>query len=129
SGADSWVQALAVRGPDLLVGGVFDAAGGRLANQVTIWHGGEAVAPRITQFTSEGNGARIAFTTVPGQNYAVEWKEMLNGGSWSAFASGLQGDGATNAVLHPDGLELPSRFYRISTTIPPWDQTEFQSAP
>lgn len=129
SGTDSWVQALAVRGPDLLVGGGFGEAGGRLANQFTIWHGGQAVAPRITQFTSEGQDARIQFTTVPGQNYAVEWKEFLSAPRWTELVEGLPGDGATNAVLHPDGLEIPSRFYRISTTIPPWDRTEFQSAP
>jgi hypothetical protein len=119
TGANSVFQTLAIRGPDLLVGGPFNIVGNQLANYYSIWHTGMPKVPRITRFYPEGADSRISFTTVPGQTYAVEWKEALKGGPWTTITSNLSGDGGTNTVRDPGGARRPSRFYRVETGVSP----------
>ena len=121
SGAQSWVESLALRGPDLLAGGGFTTAGNHLANCFSIWHTGSASIPRIVHFQPGGPDNWISFTTVPGQVYAAEWSPSLAGAPWSAFTNNIPGDGATNTVVHTDDARPSPRFYRVVTSILPLD--------
>jgi hypothetical protein len=100
----------------------FTTAGNHLASHFAIWHTGQPRLPRIVQFHPGGTDNEISYTTVPGQTYAVEWKESLAGGLWSACTDDLAGDGMTNRVTHAAEVVLPARYYRVSTRIPPWDR-------
>jgi hypothetical protein len=104
------------------VGGLFTTAGNHLADCFSIWHTGQPKAPLIVEFHPSGVNDWLGFTTVPGQTYAMEWKENLNHGSWSPFVNDIAGDGTTNTVMHHGIGGLPTRFYRVSTHIPAWDQ-------
>jgi hypothetical protein len=102
-------HAMAVSGNEVYIG----------ASDFSTWHTGQPKAPRITQFHLSAQDARISFTTGPGQTYAVESKESLEGDPWSTVTSSVDGDGDSNTLMTPEGEAPSARFYRVATRIPP----------
>ena len=73
--------------------------------------------PRITDLNLNGGTARISFTTTAGEQYRVEYKNVLNGGSWTTLpgADAVIGTGGVMQISDPDPnvRTLPRRFYRV----------------
>ena len=113
---------MAIRGPDLLVGGLFTTAGNLKAEYFSLWHTGNPKPPRIVQFHPGDPETEIGFTTVPGQTYTVEWERSLRSELWRTVAEDLDGDGTIQRVTHTAEMESPTRFYRVTTRIPPWNE-------
>ena len=118
-GLNGWPQALALSGPDVLVGGGFTEAGSHPAIGFSIWHTGVLRVPRITAFDVIGLDALIHFTTMPWQTYAIEHKQSMGAGPWTLLTESIAGDGTTNLVTHPGGAILPTQFYRVATELSP----------
>lgn len=90
-----------------------------LASQLAFQiHGVAATArPRITSSGFNGRSFRVAFTTASGQDYRVEYKNLLTDPSWVTLsgAESVPGNGGVVQVADPDSniRNLTRRFYRV----------------
>jgi hypothetical protein len=104
------VNALAVSGSDLYVGGWFTAAGGNPANHIAKWDGSawSALGSGVSDEHGYGSVAALAmsgsdlyvggdFNTAGGNsaNYIAKW----NGSAWSALGSGVDNGNYITSVL------------------------------
>jgi hypothetical protein len=64
-------------------------------------------------------GFRIAFNTVVGQAYQIEYRDSLTSGNWQPLGGILQGNGGLRDFIDPSASGLPSRFYRVSVSKSP----------
>jgi len=85
---------------------------------VAFTHGRGAFAlqspPRLLPGAHNGSSFSLSFATLPGTQYAVEYKNLLSEASWRPLGS-VNGDG-TVKVLVDTNATSPQRFYRA--TIP-----------
>jgi hypothetical protein len=69
--------------------------------------------PQFTDATLSSDGTlRLSFTTLPGQNYRLEYKNDLRDGAWLTLAASIAGDGNTiqwNDNIHGNA----QRYYRL----------------
>jgi hypothetical protein len=56
----------------------------------------------------------IAFTTVSGQIYALEFKNTLSDATWTAILPSVTGSGSI-MTLTDTTATVPTRFYRVRT--------------
>jgi hypothetical protein len=106
SGLDFWVNALAVSGSDLYVGGYFTTAGGSSALRVA-----KAIGPAV--FTSivpnpSGTEALLTFTTAPGASLHLLSSPDLT--TWETNST-VNAIGVTNSVSV--NLTQPQEFFRL----------------
>jgi len=70
------------------------------------------VPPRIGSVQRAGNQFTFAFTTWPGQNYGIEWRDSLSSAGWHPLTNvGLATN--TTQVLIVNTVTAPQRFYRV----------------
>ena len=72
----------------------------------------------VEHYNVFGSGTvRINFTSVAGEQYRVEYKNVLNAGSWTTLpgAETVFGTGGVMQITDPDPnvRSLPRRFYRV----------------
>lgn len=69
--------------------------------------------PQITDARAQGNGQlQISFTTRPGQNYQLQFKDSLTETSWTSLGGSIPGSGSALTVSD-DMTGHPQRFYRL----------------
>jgi hypothetical protein len=59
-----------------------------------------------------GHGVSISFSSHPGSNYLLQFKDVIEGRTWSSLPPALTATGGV-MVLQDTGAPLPSRFYRV----------------
>jgi hypothetical protein len=111
-GLSSPVQALAVSGNTLYVGGNFGFAGGIAANNIAQWNGsswsalGSGVSYWVSALAVSGNtlyaGGEFGAAGGSPANAIAQW----NGSSWSALGSGMGGDEPYVSALAVSGSTL-----------------------
>jgi hypothetical protein len=103
SGVSATVNAIAISGGDVYVGGLFTTAGGNPANRIAKWNGsswsalGTGVDNDVYAIAISGSDVYVGgyFTAAGGNpaNYIAKW----NGSSWSALGTGVD-DGTVWAI-------------------------------
>jgi hypothetical protein len=68
--------------------------------------------PDLQTAFAGGNQWTLAWRTLVGQDYQVEYKDDLNAPQWTPLGAPLIGDGAT-LILTNDLGTVPQRFYRL----------------
>jgi hypothetical protein len=69
--------------------------------------------PQIAVAGAQGNGQlQISFTTLPGQNYQLQFKDSLTETSWTWLGGSIPGSGSPLTVSD-DMSGHPQRFYRL----------------
>jgi T5SS/PEP-CTERM-associated repeat protein len=66
----------------------------------------------ITAATKTGSTVTVWFTTLPGMNHVLEYKNALSDSSWTAILPGVPASGAL-ASASDTNATVPRRFYRI----------------
>jgi T5SS/PEP-CTERM-associated repeat protein len=72
------------------------------------------VPPTITGVTKANTTNTIAFTTVSGQNYTLEFKNTLSDAVWTAILPPVAGSGSVLTLMDTTAT-VPTRFYRVRT--------------
>ncbi len=71
----------------------------------------------IQEVTHSASGTTLCWTTQPGINYRVQWKESLDAGVWQSITPDFSGTGSllswTDNGSQTGGLAAPQRFYRV----------------
>jgi len=75
--------------------------------------------PFITGLDATGPAVRLWFDTISGNQYAVEWRNILKSGAWSPLSNNVTGTGGTISITDTDALSQPQRFYRMIEMTPP----------
>jgi hypothetical protein len=106
----------------LVADGSGDADGDGFTNLQEYLAGTDPVDSRsrlaLRSITPEGGGVRIAFDSVTGRSYAIQYREALDGSPWktlAAFSAGLSD--AVQSAVDPSSAS-PQRFYRLVTPAP-----------
>ena len=68
---------------------------------------------RVNSFSPNGNDADIAFGTVLGMNYRVEYTSDLVTGTWQVLSNNISGSGGVIQIIDPGAIRQSSRFYRV----------------
>ena len=71
-----------------------------------------ASAFRIVSITRSVADVQIAWPTISGKRYQVQWRESLSAGTWSALQNNIAG---TGGVLVATDSAAAQRFYRVVT--------------
>ena len=69
--------------------------------------------PMITEILLSGGVVSIKYTTTPGLNYKVEFKNDLNAGMWTQMGANQPAVGATLTAMDTVNGNL-QRFYRVA---------------
>jgi uncharacterized delta-60 repeat protein len=108
SGADGVIYSMAVQSDGkILIGGGF-----RNFNGVS--RGGIARLqnpPQLLNPVLSNNVFRVSVATLTGRSYFLEFKDSLNGSTWTALP-GVAGDGTVKALMDPTA-SVPQRVYRV----------------
>ncbi|MGD1018382.1 MAG: PKD domain-containing protein [Verrucomicrobiia bacterium] len=92
-----YVDALAVNGTNLYVGGVFTNAGGVAANNIAVWNGsswsalGSGVSGYVDALAVNGTNLYVGGSFTNAGGVAANNIAVWNGSSWSALGSGVAG--------------------------------------
>jgi hypothetical protein len=71
--------------------------------------------PRIIALERSGTDLRLSFTSVAGQNYAIQSRADLLFGTWTTLPGpATSGNGSTIQVMLPNALVQPQQFYRVT---------------
>jgi T5SS/PEP-CTERM-associated repeat protein len=73
---------------------------------------GALAQPTITGVTKAATTNAIAFTTVNGQNYTLEFKNALSDATWTAILPSVTGNGSVMTLIDTTAT-VPARFYRV----------------
>ncbi len=73
---------------------------------------------RVTSVARQGNDIQLAFPSVSGRVYRMEWRSDLTSGSWQPLVDGIVGTGASMQIVDPQAAGLVRRFYRVRV-LPP----------
>lgn len=68
--------------------------------------------PRLTHDAVSGNLFPLAFATLPGSNYQVEFKNNLTDAIWNPLGNSIPGDGSAIQITD-DISSQPQRYYRV----------------
>jgi hypothetical protein len=68
---------------------------------------------RVNSFSPSGNDMDIAFGTVFGMNYRVEYTSDLVTGTWFVLTNSISGTGGIIQIVDPGAIGQPARFYRV----------------
>jgi hypothetical protein len=68
---------------------------------------------RVNSFLPSGNDADMAFGTVLGMNYRVEYTSDLVTGVWFVLSNNIAGNGGIIQIVDPGAINLLKRFYRV----------------
>jgi len=96
--------------PNATVTGCGTIVGGIVNNGTLNTNCGPSLA--ITSITKTGAVATVFFSTVPGSNHFLEFKNTLADPTWTAILPGVIGDGNPANREDPDATNV-ARFYRI----------------
>lgn len=71
----------------------------------------------IQEVSHSASGTTLRWTTQPGINYRVQWKESLDANVWQSITPNFSGTGSllswTDNGSQTGGLAVPQRFYRV----------------
>jgi hypothetical protein len=67
----------------------------------------------VNSFLPVGNDANLAFGTVLGMNYRVEYTSDLVTGVWQVLSNNIPGSGGILQIVDPGAIAQPQRFYRV----------------
>jgi hypothetical protein len=68
---------------------------------------------RVNSFSPNGNDADIAFGTILGMNYRVEYTSDLVTDTWQVLSNNISGSGGVIQIVDPGAIGQSSRFYRV----------------
>jgi hypothetical protein len=68
---------------------------------------------RVNSFFPSGSDVDIAFGTVFGMNYRVEYTSDLVTGTWLVLSNNIPGSGGTIQIIDPGAIGQSNRFYRV----------------
>jgi len=68
---------------------------------------------RVNSFLPSGNDADMAFGTVLGMNYRVEYTSDLITGVWFVLSNNITGNGGIIQIVDPGAVNQSTRFYRV----------------
>ncbi len=71
-----------------------------------------AALPQFTGVGTAGGLVQISFSTLPGQNYQVQFKDHLADSVWLPAGGTVSGNGSS-VVIYDDMTGSPQRFYRL----------------
>lgn len=67
----------------------------------------------ILSVTALGNDNEVTVTTVPGNNYQVEYSDSLPATSWTPVGTAVGATNVTMAITNVGGALVPNRFYQV----------------
>ncbi|MGA3267936.1 MAG: DUF4038 domain-containing protein [Verrucomicrobiota bacterium] len=73
------------------------------------------VPPQITGAAFNGSNFVVSFSTVSGQNYALQNSTVLGNGSWSLASTNIPGTGGIVQATDTNTASQSRRFYRVQT--------------